>query len=267
MAAGLMAKGVKLTDTRGVVTAVEVPDLAKLSDDDFKNIARLPGVQKLSFGRGLTDQQLTLLAGASGVTAFITNGSELDDAGVARLKQFEKLTALTFFHPGKNFHGPGLAELAALQSLQSLTVAGSSAFGNEGVAAIAKLSHLKSLRLWHINADAQGMMVLKSMTGLNSIVIGQRLSFQPPPMLNDETVGLLLEMKSLETISLGEARLTLAALSRLKGLPSLKQLTLDRVDLSPGDLEKLRNALGPVQIKSVAVTPDATRRIDGLFGR
>ena len=261
----LTSKGVKFTETQNEVTGVEAADISKLGDPDFLAIAGLTHLQKLSFGRGLTDHHLSMLLALTNVTTFTTNGSDLDDEGVAQLAHFAKLQTLTFFHPGKSFHGPGLLPLAALQNLESLTVAGSSAFGNEGVAAIAKLPHLKSLRIWHTNADVNGLAELKNLSGLTSVTIGQRLSFQPPVALSDETIGILVSLRSLESISLNEARLSLAALTQLKQLPSLKRLTLDSIDIPEGDIETLKRDLPKVQIKWTAPSPQSIKRIQALF--
>ena len=118
----LTEKGAKLTETKGVVTGFDLPDPTKWSDDDFGKIGQLSHLQKLNFGIGLTNHQLSLLTHLPEVTAFATNGAQLDDDGVRQLAQFKNLTVLTFFHPGETFTGSGLADLAALPKLESLTI-------------------------------------------------------------------------------------------------------------------------------------------------
>jgi hypothetical protein len=262
----LVAKGAKITDANGVATGIDVAELSQLSDDDWQNIAQLTHLQKLSFGRGLSNKQVAILTRLADVTSFTTNGADLDDEGVAQLSQFKKLQTLTFFHPGKNFKGAGLEKLAGLPNLENLTVAGSSEFANDGMSSIAKLPHLKSLRVWHINADSQGVASLKSLAGLTAITLGQRLSQKPPAMVADDTIGLLVSMKSLESVSLSESRLSLKALSQLQQLPSLKRLTLDGIEISEADVETLRKELPKVQLKWTAPTPDAEKRIKALLG-
>ena len=92
-------KGAKLTETQGVITGFELPDLSKWTDDDFKKIGALSHVQKLSFGAGLTNHHLSLLIHLPEVSTFTTNGSQLNDDGVRQLVHFKNLTVLTFFHP------------------------------------------------------------------------------------------------------------------------------------------------------------------------
>jgi hypothetical protein len=265
LAKELTEKGAKLTETQGIITGLDLPNLAKWSEDDFKKIGQLAHLQKLSFGAGLTDHHLSLLIHLPEVTTFTTNGSQLDDDGVRQLANFKNLTVLTFFHPGKEFTGVGLADLTVLPKLESLTVGGSSVFGNEGLSAIAKLSHLKGLRIWHCNADSQGLACLKDLQDLRSITVGQRLSNKPPTLLDDNALAILASMKSLESVSLMEARLSLSALSKLKQLPALTRLTLGGIDIPESDVAKLKAELPRAQIKWTAPTPVEMKRIEALF--
>jgi hypothetical protein len=263
----LTAKGATLTDSHGTITGFDLADLSKWSESDFGKIAELKGLQKLSFGKGLSDGELSRLTQLTEVTSFTTNGAELDDDGVRQLARFKKLQVLTFFHPGKGFTGIGLADLSALADLESLTVAGTSVFGNEGMASIARLSHLKSLRVFHCNADSQGVALLKDLDELHAVTLGQRLSYMTPTMVADDTIGLLLSFKSLESISLSEARISVAALVQLKQLPRLTRLTLDDIDLPEADVDKLRRELPGVQIRWTAPSAQAAKRIKSLFGQ
>ena len=72
-------------------------------------------------------------------------------------------------------------------------------------------------------------------------------------------------MKSLQSVSLSEARLSLAALSQLKELPALTSLTLTGIDIPESDVEKLKAELPRAQIKWTAPTPAEMKRIGALF--
>jgi hypothetical protein len=265
LAKELTDKGAKLTETQGAITGFDLPKLTTWTDDDFKKIGQLSHLQKLSFGAGLTNHQLSLLIHLPEVAAFSTNGADLDDDGVRQLVNFKNLTVLTFFHPGRKFTGVGLADLSDLPKLESLTVAGSSVFGNEGLAAIAKLSHLKGLRTWHCNADSQGLAYLKDLKELRSITVGQRLSNKPPTLLADDALATVASIKSLESVSLSEARLSFTALSQLKELPALTSLTLTGIDIPESDVDKLKAELPRAKIKWTAPTPADMKRIGAMF--
>src|SRR5271166_369472 len=65
----------------------------------------------------------------------------------------------------------------------------------------------------------------------------------------DDTMAVLIELKSLETLQLDEARLSGTALAKLKQLPKLKRLTLHVIDIPETDVEALRGQLAGVDVK------------------
>ena len=115
-------------------------------------------------------------------------------------------------------------------------------------------------------ADAGGVKKLKALTNLKSLYLGQRLTYKPPACPNDETLALLVEMKSLESLQLDEARLTFAALQSLKQLPALKKLTLGGIDIPRTDIERLKKELPAVKIEWTEPNETYLKRIRSLFG-
>ena len=87
---------------------------------------------------------------------------------------------------------------------------------------------------------------------LKSLWLGQRLrrygGGSNAASLDDSTFDVLTKLKTLESVTLDEARLSLAALQRLKELPRLKKLELRRIDIPAADVETLRAALPSVVI-------------------
>lgn len=262
----LREKGVKVTESKGVATSAEVGDCSKWADDDFKLLARLSHLKNVSFGPGLADAHLPLLAGLSELDTVQTNLALITDDGVKGFAAFKSLKILKFFHPCKAFTGTGLAALSELASLERLTVAGSLAFADDGMAAVGKLTRLKEFRTWHAGQTIEGVKKLKDLTNLKSLTLGQRLAYKPPTTVSDETLDLLVELKSLETLQLEEARLKVDSLAKLKQLPELKKLTLEGVDLAEADVERLRVELPKVEIKWTKPNDVYQKRIDALFG-
>jgi hypothetical protein len=262
----LREKGVKVTESKGVATSAEVGDCSKWTDDDFKLLARLSRLKSLSFGPGLGDAHLPLLAGLGELESLQTNLAVITDEGVKGLAGFKALKIVKFFHPGKAFSGSGLAALAEMPSLERLTVAGSLAFNDDGMAAVGKLTRLKEFRTWHAGQTLEGVKKLKGLPNLKFLTLGQRLAYKPPTTVSDETLDVLAELKSLETLQLEEARLKVDALARLKQLPELKKLTLEGIDLSEADVERLRGELSKVEIKWTKPNEIYQKRIDALFG-
>jgi hypothetical protein len=262
----LREKGVKVTESKGVATSAEVADCSKWTDDDFKLLARLSHLRSLSFGPGLGDAHLPLLSGLAELESLQTNLALLTDEGMKGLVPFKALKIVKFFHPGKSFSGSGLAALAEMPSLERLTVAGSLAFNDDGMAAVGKLTRLKEFRTWHAGQTLEGVKKLKDLPNLKSLTLGQRLASKPPATVSDETLGVLAELKTLETLQLEEARLKVDALAKLKQLPDLRKLTLEGIDLPEADVEHLRGELPKVEIKWTKPSDVYQKRIDALFG-
>jgi len=245
---------------------VSVKDCRTLSEAEFREIRKLETTKTLAFGAGLDDAKLGILAGLPAVESIVTNQMTVSDAGIGLLATFPALRNATFFHPGKTFTGQGLAGLAALPNLETLTVAGSLAFSDAGLAAVAELSHLKQFRTWHTGVTTEGIKALRALKELKSLTVGQSLSMQPPAALRDESVAALAEISSLESLTLQEARLSLPALLQLKRISHLRRLNLDGIDLSESDLAELQKQLPAVEIKWTPPSDSGRRRIESLFG-
>jgi hypothetical protein len=265
-AALLRDKGAKVVEAGGVVTSVDVNDCSKWAEEDFRKLGRLAHLKNLSMGAGLTDATLPLLAGLSELETFQTNQSTVSDDGVQGFLALKGLRTLKFFHPGKAFTGAGLSRLAELPRLSSLTVAGSLSFGDEGMAAVAKLTGLREFRSWHAGTTLEGAKKLTALTGLKNLTLGQRLAYAPPTSVSDETIAVLLEIKSLETVQLEEARLSAEALLQLRQLPGLKKLTLEGIELAEADVARLKGELSKVDIKWTAPNETYLKRIRAMFG-
>lgn len=262
----LKDKGAEVTETAGEITGPSFKDCKGLTEADYRQIRGLEHLKMLGCGMGLDDAGLKALAGLPTLEQLSTNGMTVSDDGVRALAACKALRSIAFFHPGKSFSGAGLMALAALPNLERLTIAGSAEFGDDGLAAVAQIPHLKEFRTWHVGASAEGIRKLKALKDLKSLTIGQRLASKPPVMLSDDTVTAVAEMPSLEMLSLQEARLTLPALGKLKQLPNLKRLTLDGIDIPEAQIAELRQQLPKTEIKWTAPNDAAKKRIDGLFG-
>ncbi len=262
----LQSKGAKVSEAKGVPTAVAISDGSKLTEEDFRQIGRLGHLKTLDLNNCLTDARLVPLTGLAELEYLQTNLAQVSDAGLKPLAQLKNLRNVKFFHPGKAFSGTGLAHLAELPHLQQLTVAGSFAFNDAGMAAVARLSRLQEFRLWHAGPTNEGIKHLKELKHLKRLHLGQRLTYQPPACPSDETLAILAETKSLESLQLEEARLSLAALEQLKRLPTLKQLTLRGIDIPREDVDRLRKELPGVKVEWTEPNEAYRKRIRALFG-
>jgi hypothetical protein len=124
-----------------------------------------------------------------------------------------------------------------------LTVAGMS-MGDEGSAAIAQIATLP----------------------LTSLRIGQRLPHaSAPPSLTDASLATFAGIKTLETVKLLEARLTLGGLHALKSLPKLRLLHLSECDIPEADLEALRKELSPAKIEYEPLTDEQRKKLESYL--
>jgi hypothetical protein len=262
----LQSKGAKVSETKGVPTAVAISDGSKLSEEDFRQLGRLVHLKTLDLNNCLTDARLQQLTGLAELEYLQTNQAQVTDDGLKPMAQLKSLRNVKFFHPGKAFSGAGLAHLAELPHLDRLTVAGSFAFNDDGMAAVAKLPRLQEFRLWHAGPTTEGINRLQELKHLKRLHLGQRLTYQPPACPSDETLAILAELKSLESLQLDEARLSLAALQKLKRLPSLKQLTLGGIEIPREDVDRLRKELPGVKVEWTEPNETYRKRIRALFG-
>ena len=145
----LKDKGAEATESDGVVTGLTVKDGSKLADDDFHQLTRLRRLKTLDLSNGLNDERISQLIALEGLEYLQTNLAQVTDDGLKPLAKLKNLKTLKLFHPDKSFSGVGLAHLADMPNLRSMTVAGSLAFGDHGMAAAAQLTGLTEFRSWH----------------------------------------------------------------------------------------------------------------------
>jgi len=260
--------------TGGEVTELSMKDCSKLHAADFKFIASNATLTKLTlYGscKGLNNETLPLLKKLTKLEELSTDGIQVTDDGLKSLGEMPSLKSLSFFHPSwgsKEFNGSGLAQFVTLPKLERLTIAGSP-FNDQGMAAVGKLTQLKSFRTWHTFQTEAGNEHLLKLANLKDLRLGQRLrqyNGQPnPPSLSDETLHILSKLNTLENLWLDEAKLTRAALAQLKALPNLRQLTLERIDISDADLAGLRTDLPNVKIDVKPLTEEQRTALEKML--
>lgn len=271
ISARLNELGAQLTQTDGVVTKVFFKDCSKLGDTEFRLIGQLKELKALTlYGqcRGLTDETLPHLSGLTKLEELGTDGIQVTDSGLVTLTALANLRSLSFFHPSfgmKGFDGSGFAVLKALPKLERLTIAGTP-FDDKGMAAIAEITQLRDFRTWHTYQTSVGNESLTKLPALKSLWLGQRLRRYDggtnAVSLDDSTFDVLTKLTTLESLTLDEARLSLAALQRLQALPQLKKLELRRIDIPAADIEKLESMLPSVTIEWKPLTEDERTKLD-----
>ncbi len=263
--AALKSKGGQTIEVKGVVTGFSFADCTKLTAADYAQIGQLAGMKELGFAKGFDDAGLKALGAPASVEKLSTNGMDVSDDAFATLAAWKSLGVIALFHPGPKFTGKGIAALAKLPKLVNLTVAGSTAFGDEGMTAVATLTGLTGFRTWHSGVTPEGVKKIAALQNLKSLYLGQRLSYTPPVTVSDAALPIIAELPQLEDLTLGEARLTLPALSQLKKLTHLKRVKLDGIDIPESDIAALKQQLGKADVNWTAPNEGSKKRIDALF--
>jgi Leucine-rich repeat (LRR) protein len=252
--AALQKLGAKVTEAGGVVTQVQVKCDA-FTADDFRTLGSFATIKNLSIsGKTITDETIALLTGLKELEMLSTDGIQLTDAGYKHFAAFQKLKSLAFFHPAfrsKDFTGSGLAELKALPKLERLTFAGSTA-GDVAMEAIGQLTQIKEFRTWHTAQTQAGNAALLKLTSLTALRLGQRLpewGKDTPVSFDETTMAVVGKLKTLESLELTEARLSAKIIPQLKGLPKLKRLKIETVDISAADVEAVKAALPECKVE------------------
>lgn len=251
----------KVQDRNGEIYGLSVT-CDGYTDQEYALIGQLTSLKSISIsGKELSDHQLEMLSGLKQLESFMINGSQLTDDGYRHFAAFPKLKKLSIFHPSRNlkeFNGSGLAHLKELPELEALTFAGATA-GNEALEAVAQIDGLQSFREWHNTETSEGLKQLAKLKNLKSVRLGQRLPSwgkNTPASFDGATLDILAKIPSLESIELTEARLDYDAVAKLKALPNLKTLKINQVDISEGDVEKLKAAMPGVKIDFEPLTSE-----------
>jgi hypothetical protein len=274
-AEALRALGGEVVEKDGAITKLSFRDCAKLGEGEYRRIGSLKGLKSLTLYGGkktLTDETLPLLTGlAASLEELNTEGTHLTDAGLAPLAAFRNVRSMSFFHPSldvKGFDGSGFSVLKELPKLERLTIAGTR-FNDKGMEAVAQIVQLRDFRTWHTHQTQSGNAWLEKLPALRSLHLGQRLrrwdGGSNATSLDDATLEVLCRLQGLESLTLDEARISLGALSKLKSLPKLRTLDLQRLDLAAEDLEKLKAALPEVKVTCKPMTDDERKKLDAYL--
>ncbi len=197
-------------------------------------IAKLPD-PKLPFGlvlgKSTTDALLKEVAGQGSLRVLkVQLASELTDDGLKPLAALQDLEKLELQYTAVK--GTGLEHLNGLKKLRSVAIS-SMSVTDDGVAAVAKLAHLRVLSLWEcLNVTDAGVVALAGLKDLQALDLRWT-------KLTDTGLGKLAGVKALRRLSLSKTKVTDAGLKAVAGMKEMQILNLEQTGVTDAGLEHL----------------------------
>ncbi len=215
----------------GGLSNLEILELpcVKLTDAGLQQLKSLPRLKTLNLAQSrITGAGLACLAASDGLETLSLSSTRLDDAGMANLRLFPNIESLDL--AGTDIGDDGLANLENLRQMRSLSI------GQMGHVALHSLGIPLSLGHETPRGGARitdaGIAHLAGLTKLESLrLTGIKLS--------DAGLAHLANLKQLQTLELSGTRVTSKGLAGLTQMPQLKSLNLANTDIDDDGLRLL----------------------------
>ncbi|MBN9119698.1 MAG: hypothetical protein J0I06_11170 [Planctomycetes bacterium] len=234
----------------GTLSAITFAKSEKLTNADFEQLGALKGLTRLTFYGDckMTDAQAAHVGKLATLEELAINGTALSDDGFKEFAKLKNLRSLTIWHLGwqnKALTGKGFSALAECPRLERFNFAGSTV-GDDGLKALAAVKTLTEVVCYHTRITDDGLKHLKSLPRLKAVNVGPQFSMR----LGEPGLATLAEIPTLERITYDETVLTRAgSLDRLKALKNLKELVLNKTEVSAADLAALKADLPGVAVR------------------
>ncbi len=217
----------------------------KFNDEWMPHIAKLTNLKLLRFTNNgpLTDAGMEQLAGLKNLEQFSFVGTKIAGRAYAKFEGFTKLVRVS--HRGSSIDDEGLKELCDhLPNLESISLAHAK-FTDVGASHLAKLTKLKGLELGTSNARPQALVHLAKLP-LESLQLGEGFE-------SAESIPMIKGITTLRRLTLTNAtKLTDAELKTVAGLTQLEHLELSKVPLPD---ERLAVLADFAFLKSMRIVP------------
>jgi hypothetical protein len=229
---------------------------SQATNESMKTVARLDSLEELwvfthYFMEGnkqrasrpkLTDQGITQLAILKRLRILYIDDAPLGDRALATISQFQRLENLTLQGPGYAFSDEGLAALARLQHLRTLRFDlgyGSTNFSDAGVASVAGLHRLEELGLRGEEISDQALEQLAAMPALKELYVASK-SITPEGMsrFQQATPGLKCSFSTCASFG-DDMRRIVASVLKIKPANVTPQITLGELGMN----QRQRNRL------------------------
>ncbi|MEY4485399.1 MAG: hypothetical protein RL693_2851 [Verrucomicrobiota bacterium] len=220
----------------GHITMLESLNIisTKFNDEWMPNIAKLTNLKTLRFTNNgkLTDAGMEQLAGLKNLEAFSFVGTQITGKAYAKFDGFTKLVKVS--HRGSSINDEGLKELCDhLPNLESISLAHAK-FTDAGAPNLAKLTKLKGFEIGTPNATPQALTALAKLP-LESLQLGEGFE-------SADCIPLIKGIATLRRLTLTNAtKLTDAELKTVAGLTQLEHVELGKVPFPDERLPVLKD--------------------------
>lgn len=248
----------------GHITSLESLNIiaTKLSDAWITPLGKLTNLKTLRFTNNgkLSDAGLEQLAGLKNLEAFSFVGTGMKGHAYAKFEGFTRLVNVS--HRGSSIDDEGLMQLCThLPNLESISLAHAK-FTDAGAAHLAKLTRLKGLEIGTSNATPQALHHLARLP-LESLQLGEGFD-------SIECIPLIKGLATLRRLTLTNAKaLTDADLKTVASLTQLEHLELGKVPLPDERLPLLKHFAFLKSMRLVPATgtisPETQSKIKALL--
>ncbi len=223
------AGGTVTRDRAGNVIAIDLR-ASWVTDADLPQLAALPHLAQLDLSHTrITDHGLQQLKNAPAITELnLYYAEQITDEGMAAVKGWKKLKRLNL--RGTKVTDTTLEHLAAVTTLEALDV-GYAQITDVGLDRLTPLQNLRELTIGGNKLTDVGLQALRQLSGLTSLSLGgdQRTdSGLWSISLTDAGLDAIRTLQNLRELRLDGMPVTHRWLEKLKGLPKLERLSLQR---------------------------------------
>ncbi len=196
----------------------------KANDEWIAPLGKLTNLKTLRFTNNgkLTDAGMATFAGLKNLETFSFVGTAITGKAYAQCADWTKVIKVS--HRGSSINDEGLKELCDhLRNLESISLAHAK-FTNAGAVHLAKLTKLKGFEIGTSNATPQALVHLAKLP-LESLQLGEGFE-------SAESIPMIKGIATLRRLTLTNAtKLTDAELKTVAGLTQLEHLELSKVPL------------------------------------
>jgi Leucine-rich repeat (LRR) protein len=208
----------------------------KITDVGLVHLKGLKNLEKLNVkGRYLTDAALPYLAGLTNLKELNLGENLITDDGLRHLLGLVNLESLDLEGTALPFKvkGPGLAQLAGLKKLNTL-------------------------RLSNLDLDDEAMVYLKGLTSLNDLDLSLTKVLGPG-------LAQLKDLPNLKRLNLGFTHINDAGLAGIEGLVNLEELSLPSTNVVGEGLQHLKG-FKKLKTLDLGISPLTDRGLEHLSG-